>query len=470
MFVQTNQHPLLLLVIVLQLISFSSYRVDAAAYRIDATGTIVGKTTAQLGIGFGFANENGNSFTWLRYLGTSLVRVFIQPYPNSHTDPSKNTANWRSFTSNSWSAERLAVYGDQFGRSFDNNEVINEFAWRAAVANVRHSSKDTGKEFFDWLVGHLAMPWPTFLSYLNTTRNNDVNNRQGGNREDMITTLVQQGVTVQALFDFRCKHLEFLSVDPASGDYWKERWEEYRLMYIGARWMAKFNVTITELYNEPDKDIKCMDPTKWPDHMRIRSQAIQDGYADFSESSGNLLKPLILTPVKDSTWEKTYGPVTATAMNMPFPGNDTDSNWTAADGFSYHRYGVFSSDSQCTIFSPKCWPAVGYVMRKNYDLLRTKLAGLGFGSLPVAISEFNCFIAATLDNSSSAYFRGRHVMDFPSTATCLAAQIGGLATSQDPPAFMAVHKFVQSLAATSLNLKSRITKNGKNILEEIIVL
>ncbi|KAL4515713.1 hypothetical protein Ndes2437B_g07136 [Nannochloris sp. 'desiccata'] len=440
---------------------------NAASYRIEATGSLVGKMPSDLGIGFGFANENGNSFTWLRYLGTSMARVFIQPFINSG-DPSRNTANWRNFASNSWSSQRLKTYGDQYGRAFDNSEVVSEPFWRSAVSGMRQNSNDSGKEFFTWLVEQLPVRWATLLSQLETT-NSGAFLRQKGNPEYIITNLKQHGYTILALFDFRCDNLPFLSSDPNSGDYWKERWEEYRLMYIGARWMAKFGVTIVQLYNEPDKENdKCMDPTKWSDHMRIRSQAIQDGYADFSEFSstnggGFTIVPQIWSPTTAAAWSAEYAPATMSTMNLPFPGSTVNTSWKAADGYSFHRYGSFSKNPTCTVFGPRCWPAVGYNIRRSYDVVRRKLAETGtWRSLPVGISEFNCFTGAAADNSSMEYFRGKHVMDYPSSATCLAAQVAGFATTNDPPAFISVHKFVQNLGsnAGASRSKSCTGKNG----------
>ncbi len=107
---------------------------------------------------------------------------------------------------------------------------------------------------------------------------------------------------------------------------------------------------------------------------------------------------------------------------------------------------------------------MGYGIRKKYDLLKVKLLELGWGSLPIGASEFNCFTAATADNASMAYFTGKHVMDYPSSAACLAAHVAGFATTNDPPLLLSVHKFVQNLGNTdgvSSGGKSRIGKNGK---------
>ncbi len=449
------------------LLSVSIRHADAAAYRIQATGSLVGTMPADLGIGFGFANENGNSFIWLRYLGTTLARVFIQPFVASG-DPAKNTADWRNFASNSWSSQRLKAYGDQFGRSFDNTDVASEPAWRSAVTNMRERSQ--GKEFFVWLLEQLPVKWSTLLVQLDTT-NSGAFLRQGGNPEYIIKNLKQQGYTVLGLFDYRCDNLPFLTSDPLDPAYWKERWEEYRLMYIGARWMAKFGVPITELYNEPDKEkTACMDAVKWSDHMRIRSQAVQDAYSDFSVYSGTSIIPKIWAPTTAAAWSTEYAPATINSMNIPFPGTAADTNFKAADGYSFHRYGDFSNNPTCTVFSPKCWPAVGYNIRRYYDVVKKNLAETGtWASLPVAISEFNCFTAAAADNSSMAYFTGKHVMDYPSSAVCLAAQVAGFASTFDPPPFISVHKFVQNLGSSGGASKSRIGKNGNIFLRHFLL-
>jgi hypothetical protein len=456
-----KQHSLVRLFCATLFLSFNLHYANAAAYRIEATGATVGIMPADLGIGFGFAYEKGNSFTWLRYLGTSMARVFIQPFVASG-DPAKNTANWKKYASNAWSAQRQKQYGDQFGHAFDNTEVVSDDLWRAAVKDMRQSSAASGKEFFVWLVEQVRIKWSTLLTQLDTT-NSGASLRQGGNPEYIITTLKQQGYNIIALFDYRCDNLPFTTSDPADPEYWKERWEEYRLMYIGARWMSKFGVPLVELYNEPDKERNtCMDTAKWSDHMRIRSMAIQDGYADFSTYSSTSITAQIWNPATAAAWSTDYAPVTMTSMNVPFPGSTVDPNWQAAQGYSFHRYGDFSNNPTCTTFGPQCWPAVGYNIRRFYDVVKTKLAEtVTWKSLPVGISEFNCFTAAAADNSSMAYFTGKMVMDYPSTSVCLAAQVAGFATTFDPAAFISVHKFVQNLGGISTASKSRIGKNGK---------
>lgn len=264
------------------------------------------------------------------------------------------------------------------------------------------------------------------------------------------------------LMDFRCKNLVFLSTDPADPAYWGERWEEYRLMYLGGRWLAKVGVTFVEIYNEPDKDIDCMNAGKWGEHFRIRSHAVQEAYADHNTAQGGTpIIPEIYAPATAGAWNPSYGPATLAAMNLPFPGNTPRTDWKAANGYSFHRYGDFSTDTQCTVFSETCRPGSGWAVRKGHDSILPYLTNAGLSTMPVGISEFNCFTTATADDVTRAYFLGKHIMDLPSTAACLAGQVAGFSTSSNPPPFISAHKMIQNMGIDKTNTRANIAKIGK---------
>lgn len=129
---------------------------------------------------------------------------------------------------------------------------------------------------------------------------------QLGNAQKAIDMLRDLNSDIIAVWDVRCRNLPYNSTDAKDPEYWKERWESYRLMYIGAQWMAKNGVTKLELYNEPDKDYNCLSDTMWADLMRIYSQAFQDSYADYAQVTGTDVRPTILGPSTSVGWADGY--------------------------------------------------------------------------------------------------------------------------------------------------------------------
>jgi hypothetical protein len=129
---------------------------------------------------------------------------------------------------------------------------------------------------------------------------------QLGNPTYVINKLRREGYQLVAVWDFRCKNIAYTSTDPSQPAYWQERWETYRLMYVGGRWLARMRVHNIELYNEPDKDTKCMDGQKWVDDARIRSQAVQDAFADYSLFIKRQLVPTIIGPSTAGGWKPPY--------------------------------------------------------------------------------------------------------------------------------------------------------------------
>lgn len=262
--------------------------------------------------------------------------------------------------------------------------------------------------------------------------------KQLGNPEYILKNLDEKGYKIQAIWDFGCATVEYLSLDPNDPEYWRERWETYRLMYLGGRWMSEHNVSLVELYNEPDRD-DCMDAERWRDDMRIRSQALQDAYAD-----KNLQVPTIIGPTTATGWKEEISGTTIEWMHRPFPLNNENRTWNAVNAYSFHKYGQHSSAS-CSTFSSSCKNIVGYGLKKNYDYARQRLDEVDDKNMPIWITEFNCYTAAEAGKEGHAYFEGKHVMDYPNAASCISAQIASLVIRPNGPSILSLHKSAQNL-------------------------
>jgi hypothetical protein len=255
-----------------------------------------------------------------------------------------------------------------------------------------------------------------------------------------------------ALWDARCNTLDMTTTDPANPEYWKERWEAYRLNYLGGIWFAERKITQIELYNEPDKNPGCMDGPKWVDDIRIRSGAMQDAFAD----SGTGLKPHLIGPTTVVYWRTTYADPMFKNMHIPFPDNVEDPNFTLFHAYAYHKYGSFTP-RPCTEYGNSCRSEQGTLQRVSYDKAKQALVNAGYGDMEIMLTEFNCFTAATSDNETHPYFAGKHVADLPATAACLGAQISHLIKAPGGPNSLNIHRLTQSFNS---KMPSKITKNG----------
>ena len=126
------------------------------------------------------------------------------------------------------------------------------------------------------------------------------------------------------------------------------------------------------------------------------------------------------------------------------------------DAYAFHRYGTFSQ-AKCTTFGPECRNSGGAGLRNTYDNVLGKLAAAGLAAMPVWLTEFNCYTAATSDNVSQPYFRRVNVADTPQTGACVAAQLASLVSRPAGPFMVSMHKCVQSY---SIYQPSLIQKNG----------
>ena len=195
-----------------------------------------------------------------------------------------------------------------------------------------------------------------------------------------------------ALWDMRCNTLDFTSLDPTDPEYWKERWEMYRMNYFGGRWFAEHNITQIELYNEPDKNPGCMNGDKWVDDIRIRSGSMQDAFADFRKSGRGDIYPKLIGPTTTAYWRKDYSAIMFNNMHTPFPDNVEDPNFTLFSAYSYHKYGSFTP-RPCTEYGSTCRSEQGGLMRIAYDKAKASLATAGYGDMDIMLTEFNCFTA-----------------------------------------------------------------------------
>ena len=410
----------------------------------------------------GFSSLEGNTQQWLKYLSVDQVRVFVQPmggigFSTYYQSDGTPTTSWRKIASNTYDPSREAAYGSQFGLAFDSTPVTTQDAYLAAVNEARSRFTAGGKDFRKVLLAHKAIAWDSMLTSLDKQNSSCVVCRQTGSPYNRVVPSIHNGLDVVAIYDLRCRNLAFEKTDPTDPGYWGERWEEYRLTYIGGWWLADAGVTSINIYNEPDKDDDCTDAVRWPDHLRIRSTALQHAYADYNQVAGTSLVPSLHAPTSAATFDPDFGSASLNSLHIPFPGTDPIDGFTSFQIYDFHDYGKFSGDGTCTVFGDGCNPAAGVATRNEYNKAKNKLASSGFATMPVSISEFNCFMAATADNTSSAYMLGTHVMDFPSTAACVASIVGNLLQSLDPPVYINMHKSVQNLTP---NVASKWGKNG----------
>lgn len=240
-------------------------------------------------------------FKWTRYINPTAGRLFIKPLNEEIIDEGDVISyNWREYLTNGYDADRQAQFGNQFGKSFGGADVVNRDAWLAAVNELRSAAKGSGN-FFPWLLNQKAINWDNVIRNLNR-ENGSSRIAQIGNDDYYTRRLKREGYKMMAVWDIRCMSLAFDTIDPNNPEYWKERFESYRIQYVGGRWLAERGVEFIELYNEPDKD-DCIDGPRWKDDARIRNQAMMDAYEDETEGR---LKPVTAAPALTVAWRGEY--------------------------------------------------------------------------------------------------------------------------------------------------------------------
>lgn len=216
---------------------------------------------------------------WYEYLGVTATRLFV----SSITD-------WPTFI-----RRYIAVNNvDQFGRDFQGVMVTDRTKWLAAVNHLRTARG--GTNFFTWLTTSPRTDitdWQILIDRLTTTQSDSTLNRALGNSDNTISELGARGISILAQWSVTCSNFDpdwvFTSTS-TSQDFWRQFWEMYRWFYIGGQFLASRNVDFVALYNEPNiKDCEAADV--YLHNFRVRSQAIQEAYADAGKS-----KPTIVVP------------------------------------------------------------------------------------------------------------------------------------------------------------------------------
>ncbi len=400
----------------------------------------------EFGVGWGFAYSQSNVWKWLDYLGhPSHVRVFFHPFVES-TEPANNTADWRSFVSNSWNDSRAAQYGDQFGKSLAGGLVDSFDAYRAAVEDLRGRARLKGDTpATTWIAEiHPAVDWAKLFWPLSTEAIG-ATLKQGGVPEEYLPRLRARGIEVVGIFDLDCRELAFKATTPGESGYFEERWEQYRVMYLGGLWLSEQGVVDVELYNEPDKDWACLDQTRWIETAQINSEALQDAAADLGRP-----RPTLIAPSTAASFSTEYGESIFGFMNLPFGAKVDVPAFTLFDSYAWHGYGDGNKCIGRGKVDDYCVPN-GHKLSTKQDLAVSKLAALGYPKMPTYISEFNCFTFRAAEELSG------HVFDMPETAACVGAMIGGLLVGDNVPTSMSLHKLVQNRVPSTA---SGVGKNG----------
>lgn len=406
-----------------------------------------------------FGHRGSNSLTWLRYLNPTLIRTYVAP-PELQPLSDQQDWKWKTFASNSYSTSRHNTYGDQFGVSFQGKQITSKATWLAAVDELRQVSDSPSKpEFFEWLVDQKSIDW---IDFLNKTGNlaTHLYEQQRGTAEWTLQALTEGNYQIMALWGVDCVSFPYSSRDPRKAQYWKERYESYRLHYVGGRYLARFNISMVELYNEPDIQ-PCIDAQRWGDDTLIRSQATQDAYADFAKQK--LTDPIrlqLIAPSLAKGWLPDYGAVIASNIKRRYFGASPQAAQSMAyrfmDIYGMHRYGDFTNTS-CPTLGEKCHHPLGNSFRRAYDDVRLQMKRHGYGSLPVSITEFNCFTSRVSDLPHHAYFQGRDNADTADMSSCTAAQIASLMSKPHGPTSIVMQKFGQNFTPWK---PARQIKNG----------
>jgi len=416
----------------------------------------LGTTPLEWGVVFGSAHPDNNLFSWFDYIHPNQARIFLQPFIPSG-NPKYDTRDWRQFVSNSWDQERMQEFGDQYGKSFSGAVVDSADSFLNAVDDFRAKVRNTpgGKSIVDALSENTKeIEWSIVLNRLSELSTGSELQQQGIPIQ-YLRKLRDRGVKVVAVWDVDCLEVPFESSDASFPPYFGERWELYRTIYVGGAWMAEQGIDHVELANEPDKS-KCMSPSRWKDSVRIKSKAIQDAFIDYNARLNVNIIPEIIAPSTASAWHDDYSNMTIDNMKKPFPDGSSDPNWQLANAYSFHRYGAFSK-KPCNSISESCAPSHGYYLRENYEKAEEGLGQKGVKDMDVFITEFNCYPVYVMENKEQPFMVGKHVMDEPSTGSCLGAQISYLMALGDGPMAITLFKLVQNGAKW---LPSGVVRNG----------
>ncbi len=175
---------------------------------------------------------------------------------------------------------------NNWGEDLMGAPVISLAGWNAAVAELR---SQTGRNPTN--PGNYPNPaqWVAVERALATTDTATPADAIDGNPNATVAALASMGIVPLAVTQLSCKTFDFTADTPDQPGYFAERWELYKHQYVLGRWTYVRGIRKMEFWNEPDLTAgnsavgaACMNPARWLEQYTVRSQAIQDAYADFN--------------------------------------------------------------------------------------------------------------------------------------------------------------------------------------------
>jgi hypothetical protein len=304
-----------------------------------------------------------------------------------------------TLTNNQAAAQRVLSYmKDQ-----TNTPVTSQASFNAAVTLLRTGCANYpsgGRSTSNPCGWQYPPAWNTVETNMASTDVSSAGSELIGNPSDTVAALTTIGVSLLAVNWMSCTTSAFVfqSLDPNSGTYWGERWELYKHQYILSGWSWKRGITRTEYWNEPDLSSSCINGSTWIEHVTLRSQAIQNAYADFNSDVQQGLRacptgftcpisPVVLSSAYSSA---TFGTVSAAAsvpiggpfayqtfanQHLLFPPQTgtVDPTWSNSGAMSWHSYGK-----------------TGHALLTSTQGLSNSLTALGLTSMPVVTTEHQC--------------------------------------------------------------------------------
>lgn len=200
-----------------------------------------------MGVGAGHAGApDSNWVSWLTYLNPRTMRYFL------------NTINqWKPF---------INARGPAWGTSFSGADVSSQAAFDAAVAQLRGASSSPGSpDIFAWIQLDTSVRWSQFVDTLTQPSVSDIT-KCTSNPQATLDGLRSVGMPALVVLGPTCANIQLTSTATGSADWWRERWELYRWMYLLGRFSAGSGVQEIELYNvRHNRDEGDDGNTAWPE-------------------------------------------------------------------------------------------------------------------------------------------------------------------------------------------------------------
>jgi hypothetical protein len=285
-----------------------------------------------------------------------------------------------------------------FGKNLNGVVVDSLAAFNAAVALLRTPA---GHDINN--AGGLAKPaqWATVEEVLATTDTSEPSQEIDGNPAASVASLATINIIPLVVTQISCKTFDFTVDSPDGGNataYFKERWELYKHQYVLSRWtymrgirkiecarllpcllaclllaclllaclLARLRCGTTDgsllprlaVWNEPDLTAGnnavgalCMSPWRWTEQYTVRSQAIQNAYADFN---ADVAAGRMTCPAKVDRTDIVPGSAEASTPNCPFNPLVTGSAFASRtfEGSPTEYFGGPSFDEIHTLFPP----------------------------------------------------------------------------------------------------------------------